>query len=43
MNGRYELEDIRINGKILLNCILRAGKEMYCIPSTNDEFNEGDF
>ena len=37
MNGRYELEDIDINGKILLNCILRAGKEMYCIPSANNE------
>jgi hypothetical protein len=42
MNGRYELEDIGINGKILLNCILWAGKEMYCIPSANDEFKDED-
>ena len=42
MNGRYELEDIGINGKVQLNCILRAGKEMYCIPSANDEFKDGD-
>ena len=42
MNGRYELEDIGINEKILLNFISRTVKEMYCIPSANDEFKDED-
>jgi hypothetical protein len=42
MKGRNELEDMGINGKILLNCISREGKEIYCTPSANDEFKDGD-
>jgi hypothetical protein len=42
MNGMYDLEDLGINGKILLNFISRAGKEMYCVPSASDAFKDED-